>query len=265
MFNPTQERYVDPFSDIYSDKVNKRLKILFENGKSIVRGLHLSIDSSDLSFIHISAGDIVKDYVYIRFPQNMQINVSDLDDGTYAVVIHYNYQKIQPPPLASIGAVLFSEINPDDIILGTFRVSGGQCVEGSIDESDRTENELVKIISESIIYHGLTGDLDMQNYRIINLATDPQLITDPYDAVNKAYIDMNVTDNKVKVDDADLTSSYLKNKLKYGNNINITAMDADVTDPDNFTLTDNKDHVLYISGNDDMIRINSGDSSESII
>lgn len=256
---PTQNRFIDPFSDIFSDKVNERMKVFFPTGKSIIRGLLLSIDNTDLTKIHVSHGDAIKDYVVLNFTEDTEIDVSTLTDGTYFIVIEYTYSKVTPPPEAKYDVVDNTTDRSNYITLGSFAVTNGSCVEGSINYDDRTGNDFYNIVKQIILEDGIDSDLDMNGHKILHLGVDASSIQDLTDGVNKAYVDTSVGDYKVKVNDTDSTSSFLVDKLVPDtDHLEFVVMDAD-SNPDSPTMTPGANHVLYMKGIDNIIQVESGD------
>ena len=255
---PTQERFIDPYNDIYSDIVDKRLMGIYPDGKGIITGIYLQEDTLNPNNLIITSGICVKDYVVLHFPNNITFDVSTYGDNNYYVVIQYTYNKTTPPPEAQIELVTAGNVG-DSIVIGQVDVASGQVVSGSINYNNRTHNALINFLN-IIFQDGLiTSDIDMNHHKITNLGNGAADITDPLDAVNKEYVDNSTSsmpDEKVKVDDTDGSAGYLNEKIQAGNNIQIQVLDDDLSSPD-----PGNNHILFISGNDDRLLVISGDNS----
>ena len=243
MITPNQIRYIDPFSDISSQAVNNRLKAIFgSRSKACLYGLELSHSNNVLT---ISRGIALKDYVVLEFPDDIQIEVTDV--GTFHVVIHYQYQVSETAPVAEVGYI--SEdvyLNNQDlyVIIGTITCDGSNITSISYEHRDRNPiNDFVMQYFQS----GMMSDLNMNHHRIINLA-DPE---EDLDAVNKEYVENQI--GKVKINSTD-QAGYLEEKFKNGENTEITV--------DNANPNDLK---LLISAQDQYIRVDAADSSNQFL
>lgn len=113
---PLQERAVDPFSSFYSNTVNRLTELVThdEEGLLTVQSLNVTLDTtSPASVVVVSPGYVVKDDVLIKVMAPHYVDFLDDDnwvtppDITFAggrcyVVLHYQYQKQRPAPVATI-------------------------------------------------------------------------------------------------------------------------------------------------------------------
>lgn len=165
---PSQQRYVDPFDDIYSDKVNRRIGAVFPKGSGRCSGLEVTANGL---ILNISPGICVCDYVVIQCPQSFTYDMSGKSDGDYYLCITYQYQKTQPPPTAYYD-VYPSIPSPENqrVVLKKVTKSGNSLILSN----DGTESPFV-----------INSNLDMNGYKIINLGNP----TNNSDAANKQYVD----------------------------------------------------------------------------
>jgi len=248
---PSQVRFVDPFADIYSDKVNKRLISIFPNGKGVLYGVHGEVGSSP-NLLRLTYGCILKDYVTIFLPNENNLDVGLLADGDYYAVLIYQYHVVQPPPVALLDIIGISDYDPNKHVrICCVTVHNGEV--SNVSEqcgTCRDCNPLLDVIMD-VLESGINSDLDMNGYRIIHLG-DP--VAD-HDGVNKHYLDDRL-DFIVKVNDNDQYPNYLGNKLVAGDHITLTI--------DEFGPVP-QDLQIKIDATDANIKITSGDDTKSYI
>ncbi|RLF66469.1 MAG: hypothetical protein DRN30_02065 [Thermoplasmata archaeon] len=258
---PAQERYIDPYADIYSNTVNHRLMSIYPSGKGIIRGLWLEVDDTQPNLLKVQSGIAIKDFVTIHIEETV-IDVSSRANGEYYVVLEYNYEVVSPPPQAGLDVVL-PGYEGDSVILGKITIDSGTVTD--IDYTTRTRNDLIEHLENLMSSGQIQNDIDMNGHKIVNLGSDdPSTFTNDTDAVNKAYVDYVLTnvakDINVKVDSEDSQSDYLNNKIVVGNNLA-----KDVRNEDLSPATSGNKHVLLISGVDDKISVITGDSTSSVL
>jgi len=248
---PSQIRFVDPFADIYSDKVNKRLISIFPSGKGVLYGVHGSQGFSP-NFLNLSPGCIIKDYVTIHLPQENNLDVAALPDGTYFAVLIYEYHVVQPPPVAQLDIIATTAYDPArHVKICCIDVQNGEVSEVRENcDTCRDCNPLMDVVMD-ILENGLQGDLDMNGYKIIHLG-DP--VAD-HDGVNKQYLESRL-DYIVKATDDDQNPNYLSQKMIFGDNMQSQVIEDPVTPGD---------YKLNITGEDRKVKVTSGDDTKSYI
>ncbi len=117
---PTQIRSVDPYSSYNSDVVNKLTRIISDGNNTLLMPSPISVEKTSDTVITVVSGKALMDDVLIEI-QNINIDLTDSafyvdssggvwnEMGYYYVVLHYEYQKISPPPEASILIILPSQ------------------------------------------------------------------------------------------------------------------------------------------------------------
>jgi len=246
---PIQKRYVDPYQDILSQDVNKRLMAVYPSGKGIVYRCQLSIND-DETIVTLEPGIVINDYVVINIKEEVSFSVDSLTDGDYYIIGVYTFDVVSPPPELDIQ--LTTSYDAEDIVFGKVTVSGGKFA--SIDYSERTTNYLQDKIIEHLETE-ITFDLDLTNHKIYNLVDCTTLDCNDNDAVSKKYVDdlvIRIGDvSKVKVDADDAAPDYLYNK------INVVGMNKSIEE------TDDGIHILKFS--DGELATISGDSQSGYL
>jgi hypothetical protein len=110
---PIQERSVDPYSSYNSDVVNKLTRIVSDGKNTLLMPSPIYVEIVDNTHVMAKAGKAIMDDVLIEI-EDLSVDMTDgsfyLNVGTgtwdesgyYYVVLDYQYNKISPPPEASI-------------------------------------------------------------------------------------------------------------------------------------------------------------------
>lgn len=118
---PGQERSVDPYASYNSDVVNKLTRIISNGNNCLleVDPINVTIVTGGQSIVVSSGKSIVQDVLIET--EAITIDVTDStnyvtgstkiweETGYYYVVLEYEYEKISPPPTASIKIISHSD------------------------------------------------------------------------------------------------------------------------------------------------------------
>jgi len=155
-----QKRFLDPFSPVDSDAVSQLTAIYSAKGRGILQGFELSKDPQTSYYLVLSKGIILKDYVVIRYLDDLPINLTYFDltpSVKYYVVLDYVYKKTSPPPVAGILFVTDQEYNETrQLKLGTVKVDG----DGNILELTDEGREYGDIINHQTVNQVVSSCLE---------------------------------------------------------------------------------------------------------